>query len=167
MTFAGGEAFVASDGRVDVVTLDTGAVRTVQHAGRFEQLSFSDGRVAGRLADGRGGLLDLTSGGLIVGGRVDGLVWLSRTSLLDAGNGTVLDAQLNLTRRLSGKLGRVVGVVGGSAYLASGKTLRRLKPGARRAPVFARLAGKVVGLTTLAPNARLSWHSCEKSAKTP
>ncbi len=162
VTFAGGEAFLASDGRVDVVTLDTGAVRTVQHAGRFTQLSFSDGRIAGRLADGRGGLLDLTSGGLLVGGRVDGLVWLSRTSLLDAGNSAVLDAQLNVTRRLSGKLGRVVGVAGGSAYLASGKTVRRLKPGARRAPVFAKLPGRVVGLASMTSSARLSQKRCDR-----
>ena len=167
VTFAGGRAYLASARRLTIVTLTTRAVRTVRHPGRFEQLSVSSGRVAGRLANGRGARLDLASGRLRTGGRVDGLVWLSRTTLLDAGNGTVLDSRLAVERRLNGKLGRVVGVEEGSAYLASGRTLLRLMPGAARATVFAELSGRVVGLTTVTPAARLSWHSCEKSAKKP
>jgi hypothetical protein len=167
VAFDGERAFVASAGRVDVVTLATGAVRTVAHPGRLVQLSASGERVAGRLDDGRSGVLDLATGELRTGDRVDGLVWLSRDTLLDAGNSTVLDARLGVARRLSGKLGRVVGVQAGSAYLASGTTLRRLGPGAKRAAVFAELPGKVVGLTSVTPTARLSWHSCEKSAKKP
>ena len=162
MTFAGDRAVVASAGRVDVVTLGTRAVRTVRHKGTFRRLSVFGGRVAGRLADGRGARLDLAGGRMRTGGRVAGLVWLSRTSLLDAGNGTVLDARLNVKRRLSGKLGRVVGVENGFAYLASGRTVRRLAPGAKRATAFAQLAGDVVGLTSVAPSARLSRALCDR-----
>ncbi|HEX7166028.1 MAG TPA: hypothetical protein VF230_03510 [Acidimicrobiales bacterium] len=167
VSFSGGRAYVASAGRVDVVTLSSGKVRSVRHGGAFRSLSVASGRIAGRLRSGRAAILDLASGRLRTGRRVDGLVWLSRTSLLDAGNGAVLDPRLKLVRRLSGTVGRVVGVRNGSAYLASGALVRRLKPGATRAEVFAELPGKVVALTLVAPTASVAWHSCQKSANSP
>jgi len=151
VAFSGPRAYVASRGRVAIVTLATGTVRTVRHRGSFEQLSVLGGRVAGRLADGRAGRLDLTTGRLRTGARVDGLVWLSRTTLLDATNGVVRDSRLKVERRLIGELGQVVGVRDGTAYLASGRVVRRLEPGAKRVKRFAALPGKVVALTTISP----------------
>jgi hypothetical protein len=167
VTFSGGRAYVASAGRVDIVTLADGTLRRVRHAGEFTQLSVASGRLAGRLRGGGSAILDLSSGRLRTGPRVDGLVWLSRKRLLDAGNGTVRDSRLRVVRRLSGPLGRVVGVDGGVAFLATGNSLRRLVPGAERTEPFAELPGKVVDMATTAAAASAAWHSCEKSAKKP
>jgi hypothetical protein len=47
----GAKAYFARRGRVDVMTLPTGRVQTVRHAGQFTQLSVHGGRIAGRLRD--------------------------------------------------------------------------------------------------------------------
>jgi hypothetical protein len=167
VTFDATHAYVALRGRVRIVTLADGSVRTVRHAGAFAQIAVDRGRVAGRLRDGRAGLLDLRSGRLRTGPRAGGLVWVGHRALLDARNGTVLDTRLGVARRLAGRLGRVVAVDGATAYLASGQLVRRLRPGARRAEAFARLSGDVVGIVPAAAQASAAWHSCEKSAKKP
>lgn len=167
VAIAGAKAYFARRGRVDVMTLRTGRVRTVRHAGQFTQLSVQGERVAGRLRDGRGAVLALASGRLRTGGTVDGLAWLGRDRLLDAGNGTVLSGRLEVARRLSGRVGRLVGTDGATAYLADGEFLRRLRPGAGRAEAFAEAPGPVVGIVPVQTKATAAWHSCEKSAKHP
>lgn len=167
VAIVGSRAYVGLNGRVGIYSLTRKTWREVDHDGRFEQLAVDGDRVAGRLSDGRAAVLDVSSRRLRTGPRVDALVWLGPSSLLDAANATVLTARLTGRRRLAGPVGRVVGVHDETAYLASGKVLRRLRPGAARTQVFAELPGPVVGIAQVRPRATAAWHSCEESAKTP
>ena len=159
-----GTAYLASEGVVRAVRLSDRRTRTVRHAGRFATLSARGNRVAGRLRDGRAAVLDLRSGRLRKGGASDA-VWLGGDRLL-AGR-SIVDARLRVVHRLTGPLGRVVGVEGGVAYLADGRVLRRLESGAKRARAFATLPGEIVALTRSSGTARASWHSRCQSAKNP
>ena len=61
VSFSGGRAYVASAGRVDVVTLSSGKVRSVRHGGAFRQLSVASGRIAGPAGCAAGGPRSSTS----------------------------------------------------------------------------------------------------------
>ena len=153
-TIAGGRAYFATRGAVKVVTLATNRLRTVRHKGQFGQLSVNDGRVAGYLQTGGAAILSGATNR-----RAGLLTWLDGRHLLDSTRGLVLDTRLRTVRR--GVKGTVLAVEDGAAYVAQGNVVRRLKSGATRATVFARLPGKVVALTVTPPTAAAAWHSCE------
>jgi hypothetical protein len=167
---AGGRAYFASRGRVDVISLASGKrLRRIASAGTLRELAIAPGgaRIAGRVTGGGAVVL----GGRPVVGRAAGpLTWLTSSRLLDAARGAVLDARLRMIRRVTGTSGRVAAVgADGSAFLVKGRTVRRLAPGASRAETAFQLAAPVHSLTLLhgGPSTAAAWHSCEKSAKTP
>jgi hypothetical protein len=164
-TFTSARAHLAGPGGLHVVTLATGRERIFHHYGEFSTLSVNRGRVAGRLLGG--GVATLIDGRLRLSRKADGATWLTRDRLIDTERGQLLDTLLRPVRRISRIPGTVVAVEDGAAYVAEGNVVRRLVRGATRARVFARLPGRVVALTSVAPTAAASWHSCEESAKDP
>jgi hypothetical protein len=164
-TFTSARAYLATPGALHVITLATGRERIFRHSGEFATLSVNRGRVAGRLLGG--GAATLIDGRMRLNRKAEGATWLTRDRLIDTYGGRLLDTLLRPVREIERVPGTVVAVAGGAAFVAEGDVVRRIAAGARRAKVFARLPGKVVGLTAVAPNAAAAWHSCEESAKAP
>ncbi|WP_028062856.1 hypothetical protein [Solirubrobacter soli] len=164
-TFTSVRAYLATSGGLHVITLSTGREQTFHHYGEFVTLSVNRGRVAGRLLGG--GAATLVDGRMRLARRAEGATWVDRDHLVDTRRGEILDTLLRPVRKIAPIPGDLVAVEGGAAYVADGNIVRRLAPGARSAKVFAKLPGKVVGLTAVAPKAAAAWHSCEQSAKPP
>ena len=142
----GSRAYIAHGDLLRVYPLKgSGSLRATRYDGEFVQLSVRGNRVAGRLRDGRGAVLDLASGRQRTAAISGSLAWLSGNRLVDSG--AVRDARLRGRAAGHHQRRRCSPSRRARRTSATATSSADWRPGARRAASFAHLPGHVVAMT--------------------